>query len=120
MSTCAFRPRRQPHRGTDTFKAHPTNGDRLASDGFRWRPRHPSPNRAMTATPTPIESSGIPTSLTRVDWVSDLIRLEIVLWERVDARLRERHELPLSFFESLYFVSRAPERSLRVGDLAHA
>jgi DNA-binding MarR family transcriptional regulator len=74
----------------------------------------------MTTTPTRTQSPGIPTPLNRVDWVSDLIRLEIVLWERVDARLRERHELPLSFFESLYFVSRAPERSLRVGDLANA
>lgn len=58
--------------------------------------------------------------VARVEWVSDIIRLEIVLWERVDARLRERHELPLSFFESLYFVSRAPSQMLRVGDLSQA
>ena len=42
------------------------------------------------------------------------------MWERIDARLRERHDLPLSFFESLYFVSQAPDGSLRVGDLASA
>ena len=58
--------------------------------------------------------------LSRVDWISDLIRLEIVLWERIDAGLRERHGLPLSFFESLHFISHAPEASLRVGDLARA
>ena len=56
----------------------------------------------------------------RVDWVSDLIRLKIVLWERVDARLRERHGLPLSFFESLYSISHAPEGRLRIGELASA
>jgi DNA-binding MarR family transcriptional regulator len=58
--------------------------------------------------------------VARIDWVSDLIRLEIVLWERIDARLREFNGLPLSFFESLYFLSRAPEGTLRVGDLADA
>lgn len=56
----------------------------------------------------------------RIAWVSDVIRLEIVLWERIDSRLKERHELPLSYFESLHFVSRAPGRSLRIGDLAQA
>jgi DNA-binding MarR family transcriptional regulator len=42
------------------------------------------------------------------------------VWERVDARLRERHQLPLSFFASLYFVSRAPDTTMRLGDLAQA
>jgi DNA-binding MarR family transcriptional regulator len=55
-----------------------------------------------------------------VAWVTDLIRLEIALWHRVDARLRESHELPLAFFESLLFISRAPGGSMRVGDLARA
>jgi DNA-binding MarR family transcriptional regulator len=55
-----------------------------------------------------------------VAWVTDLIRLEIALWDRVDARLRESHELPLAFFESLLFISRAPRGSIRVGDLARA
>ena len=40
--------------------------------------------------------------------------------ERVDARLRERHDLPLLFFESLRFISQAPDGSLRVGDHARA
>lgn len=55
-----------------------------------------------------------------VQWLSDLIRLEIVLWERIDVRLRERHDLPLSFFESLYFISRSGDNGLRIGDLARA
>ena len=55
-----------------------------------------------------------------VAWATDLVRLEIALWERVDARLRESHELPLAFFESLLFISRAPGGSMRVGDLARA
>jgi DNA-binding MarR family transcriptional regulator len=55
-----------------------------------------------------------------VAWATDLIRLEIALWDRVDARLRSSHGLSLAFFESLLFVSRAPRRSMRVGDLARA
>jgi DNA-binding MarR family transcriptional regulator len=55
-----------------------------------------------------------------VAWATDLVRLEIALWDRVDARLRESHELPLAFFESLLFASRAREGSMRVGDLARA
>src|SRR5436309_11957254 len=53
-----------------------------------------------------------------VAWTTDLIRVEIALWDRVDARLRESHELPLAFFEPLRLLSRAPEGSMRVGDLA--
>jgi DNA-binding MarR family transcriptional regulator len=55
-----------------------------------------------------------------VAWATELVRLEIALWDRVDARLREAHELPLAFFESLLFISRAPGGSMRVGDLARA
>jgi DNA-binding MarR family transcriptional regulator len=55
-----------------------------------------------------------------VAWATELVRLEIALWDRVDARLRESHELPLAFFESLLFISRAPGSSMRVGDLARA
>jgi DNA-binding MarR family transcriptional regulator len=55
-----------------------------------------------------------------VAWATDLIRLEIALWDRVDARLQESHELPLAFFESLLFISRTPRGSMRVGDLAGA
>jgi DNA-binding MarR family transcriptional regulator len=55
-----------------------------------------------------------------VAWATDLIRLEIALWDRVDARLRASHEVPLAFFEALLFISRAPRGNLRVGDLARA
>jgi DNA-binding MarR family transcriptional regulator len=58
--------------------------------------------------------------LRAVEWATDLIRLEIALWDRVDARLRESHELPLAFFEALLFISRAPRGSMRIGDLARA
>ncbi len=60
------------------------------------------------------------TPLDRIRWLSDLIRLEIVLWDRVEARLRAEHDLPLVYFESLYFISQTPEKRLRVGDLAQA
>jgi DNA-binding MarR family transcriptional regulator len=53
-----------------------------------------------------------------VEWVTELIRLEIALWDRVNARLLEAHELPLAFFEPLHLISRAREDSMRVGDLA--
>ena len=33
-----------------------------------------------------------------VEWTSELIRLEIALWDRVNARLQESHALPLAFF----------------------
>lgn len=56
----------------------------------------------------------------RVQWLSDLIRLEIALWDQIDARLRAEHDLPLAFFESLFFIARSPDGSLRVGDLAQA
>jgi DNA-binding MarR family transcriptional regulator len=59
-------------------------------------------------------------AVDRVGWATDVIRLEIALWDRVDARLRESHELPLAFFESLSFISRTPRGSMRVGDLARA
>jgi DNA-binding MarR family transcriptional regulator len=53
-------------------------------------------------------------------WASDLIRLEIALWDRVDTRLQASHGLPLAFFEPLLLISRAPAGSMRVGDLARA
>ncbi len=59
-------------------------------------------------------------AVSGVAWATDLVRLEIALWDRVDARLRESHELPLAFFESLLFLSRARRGSMRVGDLARA
>jgi DNA-binding MarR family transcriptional regulator len=55
-----------------------------------------------------------------VEWTSGLIRLEIALWDRVNARLQESHELPLAFFEPLHVISREVARSMRVGDLARS
>lgn len=54
----------------------------------------------------------------RVQWLTDLIRLEILLWDRVDAGLKQEHGLPLSFFETLYLISQTPGGGLRIGDLA--
>jgi DNA-binding MarR family transcriptional regulator len=56
-------------------------------------------------------------AMGHIDWVNDLVRLEIVLWERVDARLRARHQLSLAFFEALQAVA-SQGGSMRVGDLA--
>jgi DNA-binding MarR family transcriptional regulator len=56
----------------------------------------------------------------QVQWLSDLIRLEILLWERIDTRLRAEHDLPLSFFESLYLIGGSRNGGLRIGDLARA
>ncbi|WP_250003954.1 MarR family winged helix-turn-helix transcriptional regulator [Actinoplanes sp. M2I2] len=52
----------------------------------------------------------------RVHWLNDLIRLEILLWDHVDARLKREHDLPLAFFEAL--LALAGGDTLRVGDLA--
>jgi len=60
------------------------------------------------------------TSPNRIQWLSDLIRLEIELWNRIDTRLRQAHSLSLASFETLYFIARSREGSLRVGDLAGA
>ena len=54
----------------------------------------------------------------RVQWLTDLVRLEILLWDRIDARLKHEHALPLAFFETLYMISRSAGTSLRIGDLA--
>jgi DNA-binding MarR family transcriptional regulator len=59
-------------------------------------------------------------AVSGVEWATDLVRLEIAVWERVDTRLRESHQLPLAFFESLLFISRAPRGGMRVGDLARS
>src|SRR3954454_10080828 len=72
--------------------------------------------RQRSQAPAPTRASAV----RGVAWATDLVRLEIALWDRVDARLRESHELPLAFFESLLFISRARRGSMRVGDLARA
>ena len=62
-----------------------------------------------------------PTPPRRIRWLSDLIRLEIVLWDRVDTRLKRDHALPLASFEALAALAQAPGGGgLRVGDLARA
>ena len=60
----------------------------------------------------------MPARVSGVAWTTALIRLEIALWERVNARLLEAHELPLAFFEPLRLISTGPGDSMRVGDLA--
>jgi DNA-binding MarR family transcriptional regulator len=69
--------------------------------------------RQRSQASTPAHASG-------VAWASDLIRLEIALWDRVDTRLQRSHQLSLAFFEPLLLISRAPRGSMRVGDLAGA
>ncbi|MEZ4520829.1 MAG: MarR family transcriptional regulator [Thermomicrobiales bacterium] len=56
----------------------------------------------------------------QIEWLSDLVRLEITLWNRVDARLRSAHDLPLAYFWPLYVIERSPGESLRVGEIAGA
>ena len=60
------------------------------------------------------------TSVDHIQWLSDLIRVEIVLWNRINARLLNAHDLSLAFFESLYFIDQAPNGTLRIGDLARS
>jgi DNA-binding MarR family transcriptional regulator len=57
---------------------------------------------------------------SRIQWLSDLIRLEIALWDRINIRLKYEHDLPLAVFEALYFIGQSRDGSLRVGDLARA
>ncbi|HEU5103170.1 MAG TPA: MarR family transcriptional regulator [Roseiflexaceae bacterium] len=56
----------------------------------------------------------------RIEWLRDLISLEIVLWDRMNTRLKEEHDLSLAFFETLYFIGQAPDGGMRIGDLARA
>jgi DNA-binding MarR family transcriptional regulator len=57
---------------------------------------------------------------SRIEWLSDLIRLEITLWNRIDSRLREEHDLALAFFWPLHVIGRSSDESLRVGEIARA
>lgn len=56
----------------------------------------------------------------RIEWLNDLVHLEVTLWNRIDGRLRAEHDLPLAFFWPLYVVGHSPAGSLRVGELATA
>lgn len=55
-----------------------------------------------------------------IEWLSDLVQLEITLWNRIDRRLRAEHDLPLAYFWPLYMVGRSGDGSLRIGELATA
>ncbi len=57
---------------------------------------------------------------SRIEWLSDLVRLEIALWNRIDARLRQEHNLSLAHFETIYIVGRSRDEHLRVGEIATA
>lgn len=56
----------------------------------------------------------------RIAWLSDLVRLEITLWNLVDRRLRDEHGLPLAYFWPLHEVGASGRDHLRVGELAAA
>lgn len=60
------------------------------------------------------------TPQNHIRWLSDLVRVEITLWNRIDVRLRQEHGLSLAFFETLYFIEDSPDGALRVGNLARA
>jgi len=60
------------------------------------------------------------TPINPIQWLSDLIRVEIVLWNRINARLLQAHDLSLAFFESLYSMAQSPDGTLRIGELARS
>jgi DNA-binding MarR family transcriptional regulator len=61
-----------------------------------------------------------PTADDQVSGLLDVVRLQIVLWNRVDRRLRDELDLTLGQFETLWFAARAPEEAgARTVDLAH-
>lgn len=53
-----------------------------------------------------------------IQWLRDLVSLDIVLWGRINARLKAQHNLSLAFFESLYSIRCSSEGSMWIGDLA--
>jgi DNA-binding MarR family transcriptional regulator len=79
-----------------------------------------SRNRPFCYTAVVTPQSALRKRTSRIEWLSDLIRLEIALWDRIDARLRNEHDLPLAFFESLFFIGHSPDGRLQVGELARA
>jgi DNA-binding MarR family transcriptional regulator len=62
----------------------------------------------------------IVSSFNRIQLLTDLVGLEIELWNRIEAKLRQDHDLSLAFFEVLFFICRSPVGKLSVGDLAQA
>jgi DNA-binding MarR family transcriptional regulator len=66
-----------------------------------------------------MEGTHGPSEASRVELAglfSDLVRLETELWDRVDRRLREDHDLPLSWFEPMQVMDRVVD--CRVVDIA--
>jgi DNA-binding MarR family transcriptional regulator len=59
-------------------------------------------------------------TFSRIQLLTDLVRLEIEMWNHIEAKLGEEHDISLAFFEVLYFIERSPDQSLGVGDLAQA
>lgn len=55
----------------------------------------------------------------RITWLNELVRLEILLWDKVDAELRASHGMTMGTFEALYELT-AAGTPIRVGDLAQA
>jgi DNA-binding MarR family transcriptional regulator len=55
-----------------------------------------------------------------IGFADDLIRLEIVVWDRIDARLRDGHDVSLAFFEVLRAVAAGAPEGVRVGEVAAA
>jgi len=62
----------------------------------------------------------IVTSFSRIQLLTDLIRLEIELWNRIEAKLHHEHDVSLAFFEVLLFIDCSPDSSPGVSDLAQA
>jgi len=60
-------------------------------------------------------SSGAP-SVELASLFGDLVRLETELWDRVDRRLRDDHDLPLTWFEPMQVMDRVVD--CRVVDIA--
>jgi DNA-binding MarR family transcriptional regulator len=55
-------------------------------------------------------------TMTNADVFERLVRVQILLWNAVDSRLREAHELPLTWFEPMRVVAELGQA--RVRDIA--
>ncbi len=65
--------------------------------------------------PSP-ETPGGTRAADLVDLFSNLVRLQIELWNGLDARLRREHDLPVSWFEAMGVIASRP--GCRVQDVA--
>lgn len=62
--------------------------------------------------------SSVTVSVDVATLFDDLVRLETELWDMVDRRLRDDHDLPLSWFEPMQVIGRVA--NCRVLDIAEA